>query len=234
MKKYPKKPYLISGHRYGQLWLVIPICIFSIFCRGCGIIGAIIIFGIWFCYSIQISEQEWRSECDKGNASTYCPKGYLESQGFKEHHGSHIEEISKIVITQEEINQYKEEIESKKKQLIKMIIDQHNYIEMERMWEKHYSELVDIYNQIKNKTFKYISKKAYNKFNDFIKYDNNEPNLYATRLYLFILINELEFEKRNLFREIMESYGYKSALLSHDAYERIMKGEDIYENYNLG
>ena len=43
MKQYPKRPFLISGYRYEQLWLVIPFCILMIFAKGCGIIGSLII-----------------------------------------------------------------------------------------------------------------------------------------------------------------------------------------------
>ena len=113
MKRYPKRPYLISGYRYGQLWLIIPLCLFLIFCKGCGIIGSLLVLGFWYWYSIQASDQEWKKECDMGIASVHCEKGYLESQGFREHHGSHLEEITKISITQEMIDEYKNEIKNK-------------------------------------------------------------------------------------------------------------------------
>lgn len=234
MKKYPKRQKLISGHRYGQLWLVIPLCIFSIFCNGCGIVGAIVILGGWFFYSIKSSKQEWENVCNKGLASIYCGKEYLENQGFRECHGSHIEELVVPTITIDMIEKYKEEIKNKKKKLEEIIVDRHNYKELVLRWEWYCrkigndknieKEMIDIYHQIENKTFKYMYDDIYNKY--FAIYGH--VTAYATSSYLSGIDYELYSEEYHLYEDIMKSYDNKTHIFPNDAYEKLMNGGNIY------
>lgn len=235
-KSYPKRPKIIDSNRIQQLWLIVPFCIFIFFCKGGGVVGSLLVLGIWIVYSINQSQKEWEEACDKGVATFYCDENYLKNQGYKEHHMSHIEEIKYVIVDNKEKERRRLDLERKKKILENMIYDWHYYKSLRLRWDLHCDkivldttieqEMLDIYYQIKDRRFKYMDEKVYNEY--FIKYNTASP--YATDIYLYILVNNLQVDGLKLFKEIMNTHNKMFRGFSFDeAYVKLEKGADIYE-----
>lgn len=247
MKEYPKRPFLISGHRYEQLWLVLPLCFIAIFARGCGIIGAICIFLMWFFYSIAMSEQEWRKSCDNGVASIYSSKKYLESQGFREQFSIGTEKIERVMITKEVIDEINKYIENNKRKMEEVLIDYCTYKKMVDSFEKNKDDdakvyLCNISKQLLDKTYKYMPEREMEKLYKDIFYDNDKlyPGLKNSEEYIAIyhfihMDMYFQIEILNMYKTIMKAlYGeckYLYTISSYETlYDKLTKGEDIYDN----
>ena len=120
--RYPKRDFLIYPNKYGELFIVLPVCFCTFFLKGGGWFFAILILVTWFILAIAWTNKYYRQDCErKGKKILYkdgepvqIPHDFHDDPHTHKHDELHFlfhSKTQKWESRQEVIDRYKREIE---------------------------------------------------------------------------------------------------------------------------